>query len=89
MLEACRMFLWYRAMSRGPTQEERENMVNELLRLEQRALPLATHTVNEHGIIVKMNNNAGNDQIGHGEEDNASNKTLHDRQSQDKKDVQS
>ena len=78
-------------MSRGPTQEEVENIVNEVLLLQQQALRLATHTVNEHGIIVNINNNAGNNQIGHGEEDNANNGILGlpDLQSQHNEEVQS
>ena len=77
------MFLWYCARSRGPTQEEQENMENELLLLQQQALRLATHTVNEEGRIVNLNTNAGNDQIGREEGDNADNDTLRDQLSQD------
>ena len=78
-------------MSRGPTQEEVENVVNEFLLLQQQALCLATHTVNEHGTIVNINNNAGNNQMDHEEEDNANNWTLGlpDLQSQHNEEVQS
>ena len=83
------MFLWYCARATGLTQEERENMVNELLLLKQRVLRIFTHTVDDNRRTININKNAGSDQMGHGEEDNANNGTLHDLQSLVKEDVQS
>ena len=87
MFGACCVFLRYSARSRGPTQEEQENIQNELLVLQQRALALATHTVDDNGRIVNINNNAGSDQMGQ-EMDNVDNDAPLDQVSQDEGEVQ-
>ena len=83
------MFLRYCARSRGPTQEEQENIQNELLVLQQRALGLATHIVDDNGRIVNINNNAGSEQMGLDEMDNPDNDAPLDQVSQDEGGVQS
>ena len=57
--------------------------------LQQRALGLATHTVDDNGRIVNINNNAGSDQMGHEEMDNVDNDAPLDQVSQDEREVQS